>query len=709
MPDIRGVEDVPRNEDGAVAREAAAHLDQLLERVTPQVGAHVGLTYLLVPERQVLQMTAAVGAPMRLARPWARLAMAAPAPVQQAVRTRQPVFLADQQELARRFPRASLAFPYAVAHYAAPLMADGVCWGALNLLWPGSHPGLSAGDRARLAESVRQMAEVLRDAAASGRPVHPRDEPRILASVPPRGADLPALDAERFTEGFFALDLNGRIVFLTERAAALLGREHAELLGSEPWDALPWLHDPAYENAFVAALFSRRPTAFTARRPDGGPLSFLLYPEATGVSVRVRPADAPAGGQEEAVELPPSAPVRAGALFHLLHLAAALTEATGVSEVTESIMDQMQPVLDAEGLAVLVSEEGRMRVVGARGFPAEIPAYFDGLPMATPSEGTRTMETGVPGFHSDSAELMRSFPRHQVYGHMRAFAYLPLTVSGGTFGCVVLGYTEPRPFPPDERAELTSLAGMIAQALDRARLYDTTAQVARGLQDGLLPRHLPRVPGLQVVARYRPATHALEVGGDFYDLIDFGDRGAAAVIGDVQGHSVQAAALMGQIRTAVHSYATTGTRPEEVLSRTNQLLLDLNTDLFCSCLYAHIDASGHRVVLASAGHPPPVLRHPDGHAEVLDLPPGLLLGVTGDAQFESVELQVRPGTLLALYTDGLVERPGIDLGLSIDQLAGRLEQAQEESLDLLADGIIEGARETADDTALLLVRCLPRP
>jgi serine phosphatase RsbU (regulator of sigma subunit) len=227
---------------------------------------------------------------------------------------------------------------------------------------------------------------------------------------------------------------------------------------------------------------------------------------------------------------------------------------------------------------------------------------------------------------------VRAFPQHRHYRDVAASAYLPLTVSGGTFGCLVLVYDKPRPFTPDERAELTSLAGMIAQAMERARLYDANAQVARGLQDGLLPRHLPRVPGLEVAACYRPATHALDVGGDFYDLIDFGAQGAAAVIGDVQGHSVQAAALMGQVRIAIHSYARTGAPPEEILARTNQLLLELNSELFCSCLYAHIDVPGQRVQLASAGHPPPIVRHRAHHAQVLDLPPGLLLGVDEEAR-----------------------------------------------------------------------------
>jgi serine phosphatase RsbU (regulator of sigma subunit)/PAS domain-containing protein len=690
---------------------AHAHLDRLLDGTVEEVEAHIGSLFLLVTDRQVLQLTTVVGASSRLALPWSLQALAAPAPVPEAVRSGSPVWVPGQQGMADRFPRAALAFPYSVAMYAVPLLVDGVRRGAVVLMWPGDRPeGLSSADRSRIGESVEGMARTLRDTDARGRPVRPRDEPLFMELRPARHRHVePATDLmERLTEGFVALDRRGRITFLTDRAARLLLRDGTALLGTEPWDVVPWLDDPAHENAFVSALFSHRPTDFIARRPDGAWLSFTFYADATGVSLRVKPVDAPAGERRAAGDTP-AAPARAGTLFHLLHLASALTEAAGVSEVAESLMDQMGPTLDAEGLALLVADEGRMHVVGSRGFPPDMPDYFNDLPMATRTEGIRTMETGVPGFHPTNVELVRAFPQHHHYREMAAFAFLPLTVSGGTFGCLMLGYDKPRPFTSEERAELTSLAGLIAQALERGRLYDANARVARGLQDGLLPRHLPRVPGLEVAARYLPATHVQEVGGDFYDLIGFGGGAAAAVIGDVQGHSVQAAALMGQIRTAVHSYARTGAPPEEILARTNQLLLELDSPLFCSCLYAHLDVSAHRVLLASAGHPPPVLRRRDHRTDVLDLPPGLLLGVQEDARFQAVEVELPPGALLALYTDGLVERPGVDIETSIGLLAERLAVARDEPLETLADTVVERSQEivvphSSDDIALLLMR-----
>jgi GAF domain-containing protein len=697
------------NAVSAVAREAAVRLDQTFDLTARAVGAHVGNLFLHVPEQQVLQMTSVVGGPGRLARPWSPVALAAPIPAAEAARSQAPILLADRQEMARRFPHAAIVFPYSVAIYAVPLLADGACWGVMQLLWPGSHAELSATELATTGEAADRMARTLKEAADQGHRVRPRDAPLAVQSPPvPHDGPAAAL-TERLSEGFIALDLHCRTTFVSTRAALLLGRGRAELLGADIVDVLPWLADPAHDNAYLSAFLSRVPTGFAARRPDGARLSVLLYPDATGISVRIRPVDSVAGTPQQSEDTLPSAPTTTDILFRLLHLTSALAEASGVREVTESLIEQMRPILNAQGLALMVAEEGRLRVVDSRGFQPRMREYLDGIPLATQTETIRTMETGVARFHPDNTELVGEFPQHQQYRDMAAFAFLPLTVSGVTFGCWVLGYDEPHAFPADERAELTSLAGVIAQALERARLYDVNARAARGLQDGLLPRRLPQVPGLEVVARYRPATHALEVGGDFYDLIDFGDNTGGAVIGDVQGHSIQAAALMGQIRTAVHTHAQVGASPEEILARTNKLLIELSDSMLCSCLYAHIDVPGQRVVLASAGHLPPILRHPDHRAEVVDVPSGLLLGVAEDARFQSVELAMPPGSLLALYTDGLVERPGVDLGLCIDGLAEQLAQAGNEPLDILADTIVTRTEETvapqsSDDIALLLVR-----
>lgn len=209
--------------------------------------------------------------------------------------------------------------------------------------------------------------------------------------------------------------------------------------------------------------------------------------------------------------------------------------------------------------------------------------------------------TGVPAFFATFADLKRAYPPAVLQDGMAAWAFLPLTASGRTVGSMVLAYDRPHSFTTEERAILTSIAGLVAQALERARLYDAQYQLAHSLQAALLPHDLPPIPGLDLAARYLPTTHGVDIGGDFYDLIRLDKTNAAAAIGDVQGHNVNAAALMGQVRTAVH--ATAGASPGDVLARTNRLLTDLDPGMFTSCLYIHLDLAHHRARLATAGHP----------------------------------------------------------------------------------------------------------
>ena len=289
----------------------------------------------------------------------------------------------------------------------------------------------------------------------------------------------------------------------------------------------------------------------------------------------------------------------------------------------------------------------------------------------------------------------------------QAWAFLPLVISGRPVGCCILSYDKPHTFTADERAVLTALAGLIAQALDRARLYDAKHHLAEGLQKALLPGALPTPAGLEVAARYLPASHGVEIGGDFYDLLRLDDTTVAAVIGDVEGHSIAAAALMGQVRTAIHAHATVGASPDQVLARTNRLLTDLDPELLVTCLYAHLDLTLHRVTLASAGHPPPLLRLGPHEGRVLDVEPGLVLGIDPGARYPVTSLSLPAGAILALYTDGLVEIRGTDADRTTAALAEHLAAADDHDLEDLIDSLVHRAWPTGrhtDDIALLLLR-----
>ncbi|MFF8316111.1 SpoIIE family protein phosphatase [Streptomyces bobili] len=688
-------------------------LDAAFAETVRRTGASVGALYLLSPDEQVLSLEVLSGAPAELAEPWMRVPVAAPAPVADAVREERMVWVGSQSEMARSYPRTAMALPYPLALAAAPV--TGVRrWGALLLLWPATRPPYMTGrEQGNIVSSCRRLARVIEEAVERGGPPAGGGPPRVLPDGAGHRAVGPAMAAADFAErlpgGSCALDLAGRFTYLSSGACTLLGREADRLLGTLPWQSLRWLDDPTYEDRYRAAVLSRAPVSFTACRPPGQWLEFHLYPDDSGISVRI----VPCGAQPPPVSAPSqvesaAVPSRVGQLYQLTHLAAALTEVVGVQDVIDLVADQIMPAFGAQGLVLSTAEAGRLRITGYRGYSPQTVERLDGLPLDTRlTPAGRALDSGIPAFFSHSEEMRRIYPEAPQISGKQAWAFLPLIISGRPVGICVLSYDDPHDFPAAERAVLTSLAGLVAQALDRARLYDTKHDLAHALQQALLPGTLPAIGGLRVAARYLPATRGMDIGGDFYDLIRLDDTAAAAVIGDVQGHNVAAAALMGQVRMGVHAHATLGTPPDRVLAGTNRLLTDLGLDLFTSSLYACIDFAGRRVTLASAGHPPPLLRLPGHPARPVDMPPGPLLGIDPDAEFPVTEIPLVPGLMLVFYTDGLIETPGVDLEDAMNQLAAELSRADDRDLDALVDTLLRTsgtAGKRTDDVALMVIQ-----
>ncbi|WP_181806509.1 ATP-binding SpoIIE family protein phosphatase, partial [Streptomyces shenzhenensis] len=282
-------------------------------------------------------------------------------------------------------------------------------------------------------------------------------------------------------------------------------------------------------------------------------------------------------------------------------------------------------------------------------------------------------------------------------------AVLPLPAGGRTAGACLIGWDTPHDFGPDERALLTASAGLAGEALMRAHAFDAEHELVAMLQRSLLPPRMPRLPGAEAVARYLPTTEGLEVGGDWYDVIPLTDNHVALVIGDVQGHNASAAALMGQMRTALRAYAAEGHTPDVVVSHANRLLVDMESDLFATCCYVDVDMESGTAWCVRAGHLPPVLRHPDGTTCITDAEGGPPLGVLGQTEFPMTQLSLRPGTLLALTTDGLVESPDADIDDGMERFARDLAGSDPADLGPVADVLLGGAHR-ADDVALLLMR-----
>ncbi|MEU3855574.1 SpoIIE family protein phosphatase [Streptomyces sp. NPDC029554] len=289
----------------------------------------------------------------------------------------------------------------------------------------------------------------------------------------------------------------------------------------------------------------------------------------------------------------------------------------------------------------------------------------------------------------------------------RPLLCVPLPTRRAPLGVLTLSPPGAR-WDPDDAVMLIELTRRASIAIDNARRFEHNRDIAETLQRALLT-DLPATPGLSLAARYLPATHGLNIGGDWYDAFPQRDGGLITVIGDVTGHGLHAAVMMSQLRTALRAYAVDGDSPGRLLTRLHRFLHHLQPDLYATAVIARFHPDEPTLTWAAAGHPPPVLRLADGTVRTLDAKPGAMLGIPLTQEIDDHTVQLTPGSTLALYTDGLVERraQGIDPG--IERLAaalGRFGSAElDADLEGSADRILHpllSDSERDDDVCLLL-------
>ncbi|MEV6327589.1 SpoIIE family protein phosphatase [Streptomyces sp. NPDC051909] len=281
---------------------------------------------------------------------------------------------------------------------------------------------------------------------------------------------------------------------------------------------------------------------------------------------------------------------------------------------------------------------------------------------------------------------------------------IPLVARGKVLGTVSVTRLRHRePFDEEDRILMDEVVARAATNIDNARLYTTQRQAALTLQRSLTNNALPDVPGLQLTGRYLPASDH-DVGGDWFDVVPLPGGRTALVIGDVMGHGIHAAAVMGQLRTAVRTLARHDIPPARMLSSLDAVVDDLGEDEMATCVYAVYDPADARLTVARAGHPPPAAVTPDGTVTFLDGSPGTPLG-TGAHEFCTQEVTLPAGGLLVLYTDGLIEARDQDLDQGMARVAGAL-RAMDRPLDAVCDELLAGLPEgpAQDDVAVLLAR-----
>ncbi|WP_324787427.1 SpoIIE family protein phosphatase [Streptomyces sp. H51] len=343
---------------------------------------------------------------------------------------------------------------------------------------------------------------------------------------------------------------------------------------------------------------------------------------------------------------------------------------------------------------------------------AELCEVRPGSALAEVLRGVRPVFTDAPAARAALPELLGDGGEFCVPDGQRAIL-APLRGRRRVIGAALfLRRPERLAFDADDLLVAAQLATHSALGIDKAVLYGREAYIADELQRTMLPETLPRPTGVRLASRYLPAAETARVGGDWYDAIPLPGSRVALVVGDVMGHSMTSAAIMGQLRTTAQTLAGLDLPPQEVLHHLDEQAQRLGTDRMATCLYAVYDPVSHRITIANAGHPPPVLLHLGGRAEVLRVPSGAPIGV-GGVDFEAVELDAPAGATLLLYTDGLVESRLRDVWTGIEQLREKLAATAQLTgpdhpppLEALCDEVLDmlGPGDRDDDIALLAAR-----
>lgn len=349
----------------------------------------------------------------------------------------------------------------------------------------------------------------------------------------------------------------------------------------------------------------------------------------------------------------------------------AVNQANGADDLLTTIVDEARGLFESRVTLAVVVEDRAILAVSA------------------PGAGTAVRPSTV-----EDVDAMR---RHAGAGAQTLVAELE---DSGVRGMLVVEQT---PVPAEEaRLILTQFARASSTAIAKMRTYAVERRIALMLQRSLLPESVPRIRGLDVAVRYEASAVEAEVGGDFYELFSIGDDAFAFAVGDVAGHSLEAAAVMAQLRTGIRSYMLEGHGPAASLERLNRLLLRFHPGTTATVCCGIWELSSGRVELANAGHLPPLLVHGAG-AEYLPLG-GTLLGIEAPAAAAHV-FTVAPGDVLLLFTDGLVERRYELIDDGLERLA-RVAQRGSGDVDALCDRVLReaGPKSIADDIALVAIR-----
>jgi GAF domain-containing protein len=522
----------------------------------------------------------------------------------------------------------------------------------------------------------------------------------------------------------FTLDAAGRVTSWSVTAEAVFGLPAAAVTGHDVGEVLftgPGQRELVDQALAETAAGRLRSATVAGGRLGEGRFAMRWEPLGDGALVIAAPAwpqPAPSWLSEAAA--------RFGSSLDLAETASVVTAAAVPWFADAAFVYAAERLLAADELTSVRAGQG-VAAAGRASAVRRLAARLAGRPANTtndlmlPSEvlvlgpGTpaaQAMATGSPVLFNhidgETAERLARYPgARETAESYTSYLAMPLIARGVVVGCAIFARGPASPaFNLGDISLADELASRAAVCIDNARLYDRERRTARALQQGLLPSQ-PRIPdGLEVAQVYLPVGASV-IGGDWHDIVPQSSGRAALIVGDAMGHGPEAAAVMVQLRTAAHTLADLELPPVQVLAKLDKMAAEIAAAPFATCIYVVIDPPSGRCEIAQAGHLPAALVQPGGQSALLDLPPGLPLGLAAES-FHATQVSLPPGATLALYTDGLVEsraRP-LDAGLAaLGDALGTTLASPTTTLSTACHTITQALRQHGeDDITLLLAR-----
>ena len=667
-------------------------------------------------------------------------------PLPYAATTEQPVWLVSQADAVDRFPRIGGLVPGSERAYAAlPLRANGQSLGVMGISFAERHEFTEAdrdfllaladicaihlqqwdefgasGGRAASTVQLGHLVQALSRAGTADEVARVIAEAGAMAAgaefaniaVANRGAGRSAT-ANLYHASSLAEDVAQRYMVIPLDESTPLGTVLRS--GGEVWlrslSDIGTRYPSLLEDTVAAGLASTASLALYGRgRRVIGAMGVAwaqvqAFTDAQKDEVRVvARLAADALGRAQMLEAERAARERTERLQRTM---TALVASASLAEVTAAVFQHGPPFgASAARLALVDQQQPELLVtLNAVGFPGSVVAGWDELPVSVPSPWREAAATSATVYLPTPEDLAARYPDANMLNRSshQAWVALPLRSSGRTLGVLTLAFPEPHPIDdgPDQII-LTALGSAVADALSRAIQHDTDRELVMSVQRSLLPATLPEHPKVRLGARYLPAEARYGIGGDWYDAVLLPGGRILLLVGDVAGHGLKAAITMGQMRTAARALAPTH-GPATLLDALDQFAGTGPDELSATAAVAVIDPAERTLRYSLAGHPPLLLRDPDGTLAMLGEARGPLIGFGAGDRPEQV-VTFLPGSCLVLFTDGLVERRGETIDAGFARLGAAFAAAATRDPADLCDALIgQSLPRTGrnDDTAIL--------